>query len=213
MENVARKLYEGDFEMMDDERYYTIRGRQFDRTVKYTIDDLFALPDDWRVELIDGVFYDMASPSIKHQRILRNLSLKIGNYINAKGGKCEMFFSPCGVKLHADNDRTFVEPDILVVCDPDKIKDRWCVGAPDWIIEVVSPGNPGHDYIKKLKKYKETGVREYWIVDPMNEAVTVYDRSKGELFAVSYKFTDIVKVGIYDDLFIDFNEISADPQM
>ena len=94
-----------------------------------------------------------------------------------------------------------------VICDKRKLTDRGCTGAPDWIIEVVSPGNPGHDYLKKKELYKRAGVREYWIVDPQNKSINVIDTEDKEE-PDHYIFSDKVKAGIYDDLIIDFSDIS-----
>lgn len=103
----------------------------------YTIDDIYTLPDGKRAELIDGNIYYMAPPSTKHQRIIGKLFNLISNYISAKGGSCEPFIAPFAVFLN-ENDITYVEPDISVICDCNKLTDKGCNGAPDWIIEVVS---------------------------------------------------------------------------
>lgn len=144
------------------------------RSKIYTVDDIYALPEGRRAELIDGELYDMSPPSTKHQRIVMNLSAEIRNYIKEKHGLCEVFPAPFAVFLNAD-DHTYVEPDISVICDRDKLDEMGCRGAPDWIIEVVSPSDPGRDYVKKLKLYSEAGVREYWIVDPLKEYILIYN--------------------------------------
>ena len=104
----------------------------------YTIEDIYALPEGQRAELIDGQIYDMAPPNTMHQRIVMNLSRKIANYINAHNGGCEVFPAPFAVFLNKDS-KNYVEPDISIICDKDKLDDRGCNGAPDWIIEIVSP--------------------------------------------------------------------------
>jgi Uma2 family endonuclease len=104
-----------------------------------------------------------------------------------------------------------VEPDISVICAPEKLTDRGCTGAPDWIIEIVSPGNPEHDYVRKLNLYLDAGVREYWIVDPRDRKILVYylKNEHTEDFTVKpYTFQDKIKVNIYDDLWIDFQEMN-----
>ena len=172
----------------------------------HTAKEYYDSPEDERMELIDGYFYGMASPGRLHQKILGLIFRKIGDYIDSKGGKCEVYPAPFSVQLNEEEDTVF-EPDISVICDPGKLNDRGCLGAPDWIIEIVFPGNPGHDYITKLNKYMEGGVREYWIAGPEKESLTVY---AGELATVTpeiYRFTDTVKAGIYGDLEIDFKEI------
>ena len=106
----------------------------------YTLDDIYALPVGERAELIDGQIFYMAPPSTKHQRILSFLHLEIGNHIRAKGGTCEVFPAPFAVFLFADHSK-YLEPDISVICDKSKLDEHGCKGAPDWIIEIVSPSS------------------------------------------------------------------------
>ena len=146
-------------------------------------------------ELIDGRYYDIAPPSRIHQEILGFLFNKITNYITAKNGQCKVYPAPFTVELFRDK-KTIVEPDISVVCDCCKLTEKGCCGAPDWIIEVVSPGNKPMDYFTKLFKYRTAGVREYWIVDPTKERVTVYSFEKGIM--EEYSFGEDVPVGIYE---------------
>ncbi len=176
----------------------------------YTVEDYYNTSNDEHVELIKGVFYDMAPPSRRHQRISMELSILIGNYIRKKNGPCEVYAAPFGVQLNADDDTTIVEPDISVICDKGKLTDRGCTGAPDWIIEIVSTSNPAHDYIRKLNLYYKAGVRLYWIVDPDAESVAVYDFENKELIPVEYSFDDKVDVGIYGDFAVDFSEIKKE---
>ena len=105
-----------------------------------------------------------------------------------------------------ENDKNYVEPDVSVICDPSKLNNRGCTGAPDWIIEIVSPGSRKMDYFTKLFKYRTADVREYWIVDPIKNLILVYnfDTSDSE----QYTFADTIKAGIYDDLYIDFSKIT-----
>ncbi len=175
----------------------------------YTTEDYYNLPDDRRTELVDGQFYDMATPSREHQKTSMELGTIINNYIKSRGGECEVYAAPFSVQLTEEEDTVF-EPDLSVICNKDKLTDRGCLGAPDWIIEIVSPGNGGHDYIRKLRKYMAAGVREYWIVDPSIKAVTVYNpETDGKYRTSYYEFDDRIKAGIYDDLEIDFNEITG----
>ena len=171
----------------------------------YTEEDYYNLPDDVRAELINGQFYNMASPSRIHQEVVHFFDMKIGNYINSKNGSCKIYPAPFAVKLFNDK-KTIVEPDISVICDKNKLTDRGCSGAPDWIVEIISPSNPTHDYVRKLNLYANAGVREYWIVDPLEKEVAVYFFEKNS-FPVSYTFDDTIKVNIYDDLYIDFQEL------
>ena len=171
---------------------------------EYTIEDIYALPDGQRAELIDGQMYMMAPPTRKHQQILGALYRKVADYIDKKGGSCEVDIAPFAVFLSED-DKSYVEPDISVICSSDKLTDRGCVGAPDWIIEIVSPGSRRMDYFTKLFKYRTAGVREYWIVDPEKNRILVYNFESED--TGDYSFSDTVKAGIYDDLTIDFSSI------
>ena len=170
-----------------------------------TIDDIYSLPEGSRAELIDGRIYDMAPPNTRHQRILSFLHLETGNYIRARNGECEVFPAPFAVFLFAD-DSQYVEPDISVVCDKHKLNEHGCSGAPDWIIEIVSPGSRRMDYYTKLSLYRSANVREYWIVDPMKQTVLVYDMEHDSAPAI-YSFADKIKANIYDDLWIDFRKL------
>lgn len=161
----------------------------------YTIEDIYALPDGERAELIDGQIYYMAPPSTRHQRLVHFFDREIGNYIQSHEGECEIFPAPFAVFLNKD-DKNYVEPDISVICDKNKITDKGCNGAPDWVIEIISPGNKEMDYYKKLFKYQAAGVREYWIVDPIKEMVMVYRFEKETM--EEYSFGEDVPVGIYE---------------
>ena len=173
----------------------------------YTEDDYYKLPEDIRAELIDGLLiYNQAAPSTIHQTILGELYTAINNYIKSKSGSCRVFPAPFAVKLRKDKEN-IVEPDISVICDRSKLTDKGCCGAPDWIIEIVSPGNPGHDYVRKLNLYNDAGVREYWIVDPRTERVFVYYLGQADFQMEAYTFQDKIKVNIYNDLWIDFREL------
>lgn len=139
----------------------------------YTAEDYWNLPDGQRAELIGGELYGMASPTWTHQRLVGGLYRILGEHIDAKKLPCVAIVAPFAVNLFAD-DSTFVEPDMLVVCDKNKLSDRACEGAPDLVVEVVSPSSRHMDYAKKNALYSEAGVREYWIVDPERRRTTVY---------------------------------------
>lgn len=173
----------------------------------YTEADYYALPEDVRAELIDGQFYYQAAPSRIHQKLLMELAGTIRDYLKSKGSPCEIYPAPFAVKLRADK-KNIVEPDISVICDHSKLTDRGCTGAPDWIVEIVSPGNSSHDYIRKLNLYADAGVREYWIVNPMEQTIFVYHFEKDNFKAIPYTFQDKIKVNIYPDLWLDFQDIS-----
>ena len=164
----------------------------------YTIEDIYALPDGQRAELIDGRMYMMAPPRRIHQELVGQFTKAIGQYIDAHGGLCKVYPAPFAVFLNAD-ERNYVEPDISVVCDRDKLDEYGCNGAPDWIIEIASPSDSHRDYGIKLFKYRTAGVREYWIVNPMTRTVTVYD-FEDVSGTDQYNFDDEISVRIYEDL-------------
>ena len=170
-----------------------------------TLEQYEALPEDLRVEVFDGVVYDMASPSQEHQTISMELSTVLNTYIRGKKGSCRVFHAPFDVKL-SEQPLTIVQPDLMIVWDKDKLDGKRCNGAPDFIIEIVSPGNPADDYIRKLYYYKNAGVREYWIVDPRRKNVTI-NFFEGNTLNVQYSFDSVIKVNIYDDLYINFSDI------
>lgn len=181
----------------------------------YTIADIEALPEGERAELIDGEMFRMDSPMRTHQKILIELAIEIALYIKNKKGSCEVYPAPFAVYIKKDN-RNYVEPDILVICDKDKLDEKGCHGAPDWIIEIVSPSSVKMDYERKVKLYREAGVREYWIVDAEKETVTVYDfahdenmqaETAGVSSPVRYSFSDRIKAGIFEELYLSLSEM------
>lgn len=174
------------------------------REIEYTIDDIYALPEGERAELINGQMYMMSSPGTAHQRMVVRLSTAIANYINHKGGECEVLPAPFAVFINNDC-YNYVEPDISVICDSDKLDQKGCNGAPDWIIEIVSPSSRRMDYVIKLFKYQSSGVREYWIVDAEKGKITVYNFEKEDMS--EYTFSDKIPAGIYEDFEIDFSGI------
>lgn len=179
----------------------------------YTINDILALPEGKRAELIEGEIFYMAAPSRKHQEIVSFFTKIIGNYIDEAEGSCRVYPAPFAVFLKTEEDdseyNNYVEPDISVICHPDRLDDKGCKGAPDWIIEIVSPASRKMDYYLKLSLYQMNGVREYWIIDPERKIVIVYDFDHMAPAAL-YRLTDKIKVGIYDKLEIDLNNIRPD---
>lgn len=174
------------------------------KTRPYTEADYYNLPEEIKAELIDGeLIYDQSAPSRMHQTILSELHTVIHNYIKAKHGSCRIYPAPFAVKLKEDS-KTIVEPDLSIICDSSKLTERGCTGAPDWIIEIVSPSTSSRDYVLKLNLYANTGVREYWIVDPLREGIFVYHLEQEHFEVETYTFRDCISVGIYPDLQIDF---------
>ena len=171
-----------------------------------TLEQYEALPEGCRAEVFDGVLYNMAGASRTHQAILLELSSLLSSYIKQKKGTCEVIPAPFDVKL-SDKPLTIVQPDIMVVCDKNKLSENKCNGAPDFIIEIVSPSNPADDYIRKLYYYKNAGVREYWIVDHRRKTVTI-NYFEEDILNVQYSFDSTIKVNIYEDLYINFSDIA-----
>lgn len=173
----------------------------------YTLEDYYALPDDVGAELIDGYLIFMDVPTVHHQDVVGELFYYIRHYIKTQNGPCKVILSPVDVRLDND-DKTILEPDLVIICDPGKSDGRRINGAPDLVMEVVSPSSRKRDYLIKLNKYWAAGVREYWIIDPEQEKISVYVFADAEeSFSMkTYSFHDKVPVGLYEDLVIDFNE-------
>lgn len=173
----------------------------------YTIDDYRALPDEQRVELIDGYFYDMAAPTTLHQRIAGEIYRQISNFILDRDGSCIPLISPIDTQLDCD-EKTMVQPDVAILCQNDRVKIWGVYGAPDFVLEVISPSTRKKDYTKKLSKYIGAGVREYWILDPYQEKLIVYF-FESETCPVIHGLNEAVPVGIYNgELEIDFSRIA-----
>jgi len=177
------------------------------RIERYTYRDYCLWDDGQRWELIDGVPYAMAAPSPAHQRASRKLVRKFDEHLDGKN--CEVFYAPLDVRLNADKaDDTVVQPDILVICDPSMLSDnKSCKGAPDLVIEILSPSNARHDRVVKFAKYREAGVQEVWFVDAETGDVEVCKRLGGEYTTNFYGLTDSITVGILPELTIDLNTI------
>ncbi len=163
---------------------------------EYTLEDYLALPDEQRVELIDGVFYDMAAPTTVHQAIGGFIHKQLLDYVMEHGGECMPFMSPVDVQLDCD-DRTVVQPDVLIVCDRSKFRNGRVFGAPDFLAEVLSPSTRKKDMQLKLFKYANAGVREYWMIDPDRKTVVVYDLEHEELPQI-YRFSSRIPVLVWN---------------
>ena len=153
----------------------------------FTVEDIENLPEGVRAELIDGQIFYFATPKVIHQRLLGFLYRKISDYIEENDGECEVLIAPIKVWLVEDN-KNYLEPDVIVICDSDKIKEDGCYGASDLVIEVASKSTSKRDYGIKMLKYRTAGVKEYWIVDPIKNTVMVYwfeDETQNELYALS----------------------------
>ncbi len=190
---------------------------QLDLNKRYTYADYLTWFDDISRELIDGFVKLMSpAPRLIHQRISRKITLKLGKFLENRS--CEMFYAPADVRLPKNGEKydkeiyTVVQPDLFVVCDVSKLDDKGCLGAPDFIIEIVSQGNSKHDVDTKFKLYEKHGVREYWIVHPHDQTVNVFvlDNNGKYQFGGLYAKGSTVKVNIFDDLFIDLEEVFED---
>ena len=176
----------------------------------YTYADYCNWEDGGRWEMIDGVAYAMAAPTFAHQMILTGLHLRFGNFL--KGHSCIVLLSPFDVRLNADEaDDTVVQPDLLVVCDRAKLSDVMsCRGAPDLIIEILSPSNPGYDRLTKFNRYLRAGVKEYWMVDPETKSVQICSLRDGSYDTIIYTERATVPVGVLPGLEISLPEVFAE---
>lgn len=173
---------------------------------EYTLEDYYKIPDERRVELIDGVIYDMAAPTSVHQLIAGFIYARLLYHVSDKKGECLPMISPLDVQLDCD-EKTMVQPDVVIICDRDKIINRCIYGTPDLVMEVLSRSSAKRDSVIKLNKYMNAGVREYWIIDPERLKVIVYNFSKDN-FPVIYGFDAKIPVGIWnDECEIDFQEV------
>ena len=182
------------------------RAYEFDRQGEYTVEDYYNLPDDVRAELIDGYLIYMDAPTANHQEIAGEIHRQIANFIIDKNCKCSVFISPISVQLDCDN-RTMVQPDVVLLCDEAKNTNKCIYGAPDFVLEVISKSTRRKDYSKKKDKYKNAGVREYWIVDPYKRVLVIHYFEKE--VSIICGLDESVTMGICDKgLKIDFARIN-----
>lgn len=173
---------------------------------EFRIDDYYALPEEQRAELIDGVLYDMRAPTSVHQLLSGQLYLRLMEYVQKSQGECVPMYAPIDVQLDQD-DKTMVQPDVIVVCDRSKIINRCVFGAPDLVIEILSQSTRKKDMVTKLHKYADAGVKEYWMIDSDKQKVIVYDFAHEEYMKL-YGFDSKVPVGIFEGACeIDFHAI------
>ena len=176
---------------------------------EFTLEDYYALPDERRVELIDGVFYDMTAPRFVHQDIIGVFYIAIHDFIKKNKGRCKAAVSPVDIQLDCD-DRTMVQPDVIIVCDRNKIKGFGVYGAPDFALEVLSPSTRRKDMTLKLCKYEQAGVKEYWVLDPKKKVLITYNFMEEDWTPVIHPLKGKVGMALFDEkLVIDLDEIAA----
>ncbi len=168
---------------------------------RYTYADYLQWPDDTRYELIDGEVFRLApTPLIEHQEVAGEVYCQLRNQLDGK--PCRPYIAPVDVRLPRKDEAdaaidTVVQPDVLVVCDPSKIDRRGVRGAPDWLLEVLSPSTAAHDQIAKLRTYERAGVREYWLVHPGDRTLTVYVLETGQYGRPDiYELKDATPIGV-----------------
>ena len=199
---------------MDQDR---VQANSFTGKRNFTYADYLKWPDDVRAEIIHGIAYMMSPPLTSHQRVSMRLSQFISNFLERK--TCEVFAAPFGVRLFPKEDMsddTVVEPDIVVICDPSKIDERGCNGAPDLIIEILSPSSRRKDRSIKRELYQKANVREYWMISPEdreievhlfeNNSIKFYGKNEPET-PEDEKLPEIVPVFVLPGLQIDINDI------
>lgn len=182
---------------------------------RYTFADVLTWDESERVEIINGEAFMMAPPSRIHQEILTSLFGQLYDYL--KGKKCKVYPAPFGVRLfeedgdYPEDVDTMVEPDISVVCDPGKLDDHGCKGAPDLIIEILSRSTRQYDRITKFELYRRAGVREYWIVDPDEKDVQAFVLENGRYFVKGNGTADDkMKVDVLEDCVIDLSAVFSE---
>jgi Uma2 family endonuclease len=180
------------------------------KETRYTYADYAGWDTKERYELIDGVPHLMSpAPTWKHQRISRELSYQFTAFL--KGKPCEIFAAPFDVRLNADSyDDTVIQPDLVVICDKSKLSGTGCVGAPDMVVEILSPSTAGYDRVLKFNLYMRAGIREYWIIDPETKTVAVHVLQNGGYMTSAYAETDIVPVRVLEGCAINLADVFAE---
>ena len=179
---------------------------------RYTLADALTWDEQDHIELIDGYPVMMAPPTRAHQKAVFELGRQLGNYLEGK--KCEAYSAPFAVRLFErdgaspEDVDTMVDPDITVVCDPSKLDDIGCKGAPDLVMEILSPSIQRHDRLTKFNLYQRAGVREYWIIDTSSKSVQVFVLEDGHYTAKDFGTAgDKLKVNVLEDCTIDLAKV------
>jgi Uma2 family endonuclease len=183
---------------------------EFDENGRYTYADYLEWEGPQRYQLFNGEAFQMASPSVIHQGILMELSIQFGSWL--RGKPCQVFASPLDVRLFPkedNSDDTVLQPDLLVVCDKNKIVKGSVNGAPDLIIEIMSPSNTRRELFLKFQYYLEAGVREYWVIEPEEKKVQVHIYERGRYISAIYKDSARISVSVLPGLEIALDDIWA----
>lgn len=199
------KEQKGDM-VLKDSAISSYKNAQMKNQNKYTIEDYFTTPDEVRVELIDGAMYDLEMPTFEHQKIAGEIYRQIANYIIENNESCEVGIFPVDVQLDCDN-KTVVQPDVFILHNSEKLLQGRVFGAPDFVLEVISSATKRKDYFKKLEKYENAGVREYWIFDPYKKQLIVFF-FENDIYAQVYDLKQPVPIFIFEGkLQIYFDQI------
>ena len=201
-----------------EEPFMPLPTLNLDLSKRYTYADYLTWIDDVRRELIDGFIHLMSAPNTIHAQLSFNLVLGVGTFFRKRKGKCRIFYAPFDVRLPIEGDKeddkiyNIVQPDICVICDLTKIDKRGCIGAPDLIVEILSPSTAKYDKDKKFSLYEKAGVREYWIVDPKTKTVHAFLlQPNGKYdFGTVYECNQKAPMRIFEGLEIDLNELFDD---
>ncbi|GHU09309.1 hypothetical protein FACS1894151_06810 [Spirochaetia bacterium] len=180
----------------------------------YTYEDYLSWDEDFRAEIIDGKLYMMSTPTTNHQRVLTEFLVQLHAFLKDK--PCQVFPAPFSVRLEPEEkrknkkDNIIVEPDIVVICDKSKIDKNGCNGAPDFVIEILSPSTVRKDTVIKLNKYLNAGVREYWLAEPESKTVMVCVLENGKYVFSSYDDTGDAPVSVLPGCKIDLKSVFAE---
>jgi len=187
-----------------------MRVEEFDENRRYTYADYLEWEGPERFQLINGEVFQMASPSVTHQALLGELSIQFYNWL--QGTPCQVFFAPLDVRLFPQKDKsdnTVVQPDVLVICDKDKLSKNSVDGAPDLAVEIVLPSNTHSELFLKFHYYLKAGVREYWVIDPERKKVQVHIYEDGHYISTAYEDNDHIPVTVLPGLDIALKDLWA----